>query len=176
MEGTMAVITTWAADFAPKNWAYCNGQLIAIAQNTALFSLLGTTYGGNGQTTFALPNMQSRTAVSTGQGLSFYSLGEVGGYPTATLNVNNIPPHNHNGNVSIALNCNSADGSAGEPGDNYPGVLANGYAPAADAAAPSPNYTTVVGVAGGSQPYSIQAPYLVLNYIICMYGIYPSRN
>jgi microcystin-dependent protein len=176
MEGTMAVITTWAADFAPKSWAYCNGQLLSIAQNTALFSLLGTTYGGDGRVTFGLPNLQSRTVVSPGQGLSAYTLGEVGGSPTVTLTINNIPPHNHNGAVNIALRCNNTDGATGEPGGNYPGVLANGYTAAPDAAAATPTYTGVIGIAGSSQPYSTQAPYLVLNYIICMYGIFPSRN
>lgn len=178
MEGTMAVITTWAADFAPKNWAYCNGQILPISQNQALFSLLGTTYGGDGRVTFALPNMQSRTAVSQGQGqgLSNYTLGEMGGSPTATLTINNIPPHAHNGPVTIAPRANSSDGSVGEPGGNYPGTLPNGYTNAANVAGPTPNYSVTIGVAGGSMPYSTEAPYLTLNYVICMFGLYPSRN
>jgi microcystin-dependent protein len=175
MEGTMAVVTTWAADFAPKNWAYCNGQTLAIAQNTALFSLLGTTYGGNGQTTFCLPNLQSRTVLGTGT--SSYSLGQVGGAPQVTLTLGNIPPHNHNGAVTLSMRGNSTDGTTGEPNGNFPGNLASGYSTLpGDTNMLAPGYSAIVGMAGGSQPYNTEAPYLVVNYIICMYGIYPSRN
>ena len=178
MEGTMAVVTQWAANFAPRNWAYCNGQIIAISTNSALFSLLGTTFGGNGQTTFGLPQMQSRTAVGAGQaaGTSYYSLGEMGGYPTTTLTINNIPPHTHTGVVSMALNANSADGGTGEPGGNVPGLLAGAYSTTTDGTLAAPAYTGMIGIAGSSSPYSNMAPYLAVNYIICMYGIYPSRN
>ncbi|OFZ13441.1 MAG: hypothetical protein A3D92_02995 [Bacteroidetes bacterium RIFCSPHIGHO2_02_FULL_44_7] len=178
MEGTMAVVTQWAANFAPRNWAYCNGQLLSIASNTALFSLLGTTYGGNGQTTFGLPEMRGRTAVGAGQGpgLSYYSLGEMGGYAGISLTINNIPPHTHSGPVNLALNANSTDGTTGEPDGNYPGMLAGGYSTAGDIAMAAPAYTGIVGVAGSSAPYSNLSPYLAVNYIICMYGIYPSRN
>lgn len=108
MEGTMATIMLFAADFAPKYWAYCNGQLLSIAQNSALFSLLGTTYGGNGTTNFALPNFQSRTAVGTGQGpgLSNVVLGEMAGLQNITLNVTNLPQHIHP--VAASLACTSA--------------------------------------------------------------------
>ena len=179
MEGTMAVVTTWAADFAPKNWAYCNGQILPIAQNTALFSLLGTTYGGNGQTTFGLPNLQSRTVlgVGSGGGLSSYVLGQIGGTETVTLNINNIPPHTHTGAMSVALNANGTDGTQEGPGGNFPGNYASGYsAGTPDAVTAVPTYNATIGVAGSSQPYSVLSPYLVVNYIICMYGIYPSRN
>lgn len=178
MDGTMAVITQWAANFAPRNWAYCNGQLLSIASNSALFSLLGTTYGGNGQTTFGLPQMQSRTAVGAGQlaGGGYYSLGEMGGYPTTTLTINNIPPHTHTGIVSMALNANSSDGTEGEPNSNVPGLLSNGYSANADGTMADPTYATQIGISGNSAPYSNMAPYLVVNYIICIYGIYPSRS
>lgn len=178
MEGTMAVVTTWAANFAPKNWAYCNGQILSIAQNTALFSLLGTTYGGNGQTTFGLPQLQSRTVVGTGQGagLSNYVLGEIGGTPTVTLLMSNIPPHNHNGNVTISLQSNNTVGTEEGPENNFPGTLNAGYNATADGTMAAPTYTSIVGIAGSSVPYSNMPPYLGLNYIICMYGIFPSRN
>ena len=174
----MAVVTQWAANFAPRNWAYCNGQIIAISTNSALFSLLGTTFGGNGQTTFGLPQMQSRTAVGAGQaaGASYYTLGEMGGYPTTTLTINNIPPHTHTGVVSMALNANSTEGGTGEPNDNVPGTLVNGYSMTGDGTLATPTYATHIGVSGNSSPYSNMAPYLAVNYIICMYGIYPSRN
>src|SRR6185436_412469 len=97
-EPFIGMIVMFAATFAPRNWAFCDGQLLSIAQNTALFSILGTTYGGNGQTTFALPDLRSRVPVSTGQGpgLSNYSLGQVGGTETVTLNINQLPAHVHN--------------------------------------------------------------------------------
>lgn len=178
MEGTMAVVTTWAANFAPRNWAYCNGQILSISSNSALFSLLGTTYGGNGQTTFGLPQLQSRTVVGTGQGqgLSSYTLGEIGGSAGITLLMSNIPPHNHNGSVNIGLQSNNTVGTEETPGGNYPGTQNAGYNSVADGVMATPQYTSIVGVAGNSVPYNNMAPYLGINYIICMYGIYPSRN
>lgn len=179
MEGTMAVVTNWAADFAPKYWAYCAGQLLSIAQNTALFSLLGTTYGGDGRVTFGLPDLRGRMPVGTGQlaGGNNYELGEMSGKPTTTLTINNMPSHNHTGTLAVSLNANGTDGSTGEPGGNYPGVITNGYSNAnPDAAMTAPNYNGVIGVAGATIPYSNQSPYLAINYIICMYGIFPSRN
>lgn len=179
MEGTMAVVTTWAADFAPKNWAYCYGQLLSIAQNTALFSLLGTTYGGDGRVTFGLPDLRGRLPVGTGQlaGGENYQLGEMAGTQNISLTIGNIPPHNHNGTASVALQANATDGGTGEPGGNYPGMLANGYSNGApDIALKAPAISATIGIAGASIPYNNQSPYLALNYIICMYGIFPSRN
>lgn len=180
MEGVMAVVTMVAYDFAPKNWAYCNGQTLSIAQNQALFSLIGTTYGGNGVTTFALPNMQSRIPVGVGQGpgLSNYTLGEMIGSETVTLSINNLPPHVHNGNITVTpKGTNSADELA--PGSNSPGQIANGYDTTATASTfmQGPNViSTTIGTAGSSQPFSILEPYLTVNFVICMYGIFPSRN
>jgi microcystin-dependent protein len=178
MEGTLAVVTTWAADFAPKGWAYCYGQLLSIAQNTALFSLLGTTYGGDGRTTFMLPDLRGRVPVSTGQlaGGNNYSLGEMAGSPTTSLTINNIPPHAHNGPVNLSLQGNATVGGEETPNGNFPGMLNNGYSAAPDTTMAAPGYTGVVGVAGSSMPYYSQSPYLALNYIICMYGIFPSRS
>lgn len=180
MEGVMAVVTMVAYDFAPKNWAYCNGQILPIAQNQALFSLLGTTYGGNGVNTFALPNMQSRIPVGVGQaqGLSNYTLGEVTGTEAVILTVSNLPPHLHNGNITVTpKGSNSADELA--PGGNSPGQIANGYATTLTPAIfmQGPNViSTTIGASGGNQPFSILEPYLAVNYVICMYGIFPSRN
>ena len=178
MEGTMAVITSWAADFAPKSWAYCAGQLLPVAQNQALFSLLGTTFGGDGRNTFALPDLRGRVPVGTGttqQGRN-YVQGEMSGMPSVTLHIGNLPQHLHSGNVSLALNANTADGGTGEPGGNYPGVQANGYSTSADVSMAPPNYDVVIGTAGGGQAYPSQAPYLAISYIICIYGIFPSRQ
>src|SRR5436189_142599 len=105
MEGVIAVVTCFAADFAPKNWAFCNGQLLAISTNQALFSLLGTTYGGNGVQTFGLPDLRGRTPVSPGQGngLSNYALGQSAGAESVSVTGNNMPAHNHNGNITLQL-------------------------------------------------------------------------
>ena len=155
-----------AFNFPPKGWAFCNGQILSIAQNTALFSLLGTTYGGNGQTTFALPDLRGRAPLSPGQGpgLASYSLGEVGGVESVTLLSTQMPAHTH---AQPAAN--------GQQTTNRPNgaVPARGgvYADSGDGAALDPTSS-----AGGSQPHENRSPYLALNYIIALEGIYPSRN
>lgn len=182
MEGVMAVVTCFAADFAPKNWAFCNGQILPIAQNQALFSLLGTTYGGNGQSTFALPNLQSRTPVSVGTNRSSgvtYQLGQIAGTETTTLTGANVPPHIHNGNVDLFLTADSSDGGVTQAADAYPAVSNNAYFPTATAnttmAAPAFKDSAIGPNAGGA-PFPVRMPYLGMNYVICMYGIFPSRN
>src|SRR5512132_2692754 len=114
-------IRLFSFGFAPRNWALCNGQILAINTNTALFSLLGTTFGGNGQTTFALPNLQSRTTVGTGQGpgLSSYTLGQVSGVESATITGANVPPHNHPVTGTIKMLTGTAPANAETPAGNY---------------------------------------------------------
>ncbi|MBK6826971.1 MAG: phage tail protein [Chitinophagaceae bacterium] len=180
MEGTIGEIRMFAGTFAPRSWAFCQSQLLPIAQNTALFSILGTTYGGNGQTTFGLPDFRGRVAVGTGQGpgLSNVTLGEMSGTPTVTLTTNNMPAHNHalSGAVSLVAN-GGTDGLTDDPtGRRLAG--ANIYTnftnePATMVPLQS---TLAVGVNGGSQPFSIMPPYLGMNYIICLFGIFPSRD
>lgn len=180
MDGTMAVITCFAGDFAPRNWAFCSGQILAIASNQALFSLLGTTYGGNGTTTFALPDLRGRTAICQGQGpgLSVYTLGQQAGAETVTLTINNMPSHDHTGPVSIKLDADSTVAADPSPDFNYPGPYENAYAATATPGASmlSPGYTGTIGTAGNSQPVPLHSPYLAINYVICLQGIYPSRN
>jgi microcystin-dependent protein len=177
MEGTIGEIRMFAGTFNPRTWSFCNGQLISIAQNTALFSILGTTYGGNGQTTFALPDFQGRVAVGTGTGpgLPNVQLGEKAGTPTTTLTSAQMPAHNHQvvGNINVQA---ASDGVlVSDPtGKNVgPGAFyATGdLVPMAPTAINLP--TTV---SGNSQPVSIMQPYLGMNYIICLFGIFPSRN
>jgi microcystin-dependent protein len=157
-------------NFAPRGWALCNGQLLSIAQNTALFSLLGTTYGGNGQTTFALPDLRGRSALHFGQGpgLSNYTQGEVAGTETVTLTINEMPAHNH------ILGAQSTPGSSTNPSNNYPAGSSardNQYSNAANA-----NMNpSALSVSGGSQPHTNMPPYLVINFVIALEGIYPSR-
>jgi microcystin-dependent protein len=161
-------------NFEPRGWAFCNGQILSIAQNTALFSLLGTTYGGNGQTTFALPDLRGRVPMhvgsSQGPGLSLYNLGEQGGAEAVTLLATQMPVHNHLENVSSA-NGTSDNPANGILGKNASGVPQYGAGPG--------NATMAAGAianAGGSQPHENRQPYLGLNYIIALQGIFPSRN
>lgn len=176
----MAVITPVAYDFTPKFWQQCNGQLLSIATNSALFSLLGTTYGGNGVQTFGIPDLRGRVATGVGQGagLMNYTLGEVAGTENVTLTMNNLPPHNHNGVVQMTpLGGNSGDSEY--PSGTYPGPITNGYTTnltGATAMGSSTFTNTIIGQSGSSSPVSILTPYTTLNFVICTQGIYPSRN
>ena len=156
--------------FAPRGWAFCNGQILSIAQNTALFALLGTTYGGDGQTTFALPNLQGRMPMHLGQGpgLSPRTQGEVGGEENVTLNQNQMPVHSHTLNASgnIATTDSPANALLARS------VRATIYGSPASATL-SPQS---IAAAGGNQPHDNMPPYLVLNYCIALEGIFPSRN
>lgn len=179
MEGTLAVVTCFAADFAPRNWAYCSGQILPIAQNQALFSLLGTTFGGNGQTTFALPDLRGRAPLGTGQGpgLSNVNLGQVSGAENVTLNVNQIPPHVHNGVFSGRLSWDNAAASQAEVDFVYPAQVANAYSTTQNGNMVAiTDVTAVINNAGANQPIPIRSPYLGMSYIICLAGIFPSRN
>jgi microcystin-dependent protein len=155
-------------NFAPRGWAFCSGQILSIAQNTALFSLLGTTYGGNGQTTFALPDLRGRVPVSSGQGpgLSNITLGEQAGTETVTLNQGQMPAHGHLAGASNA----AATGS--RPGNSVP-AAGGAYAASSDGTTLNPAF---IQNSGGSQPFGIRPPYLGLNFIIALEGIFPSRN
>lgn len=170
----IAEIRIFGCNFAPKNWAQCNGQLLSIAQNTALFSLLGTTYGGNGTQTFGLPNLQGRAALSQGQGpgLSPYQLGQTGGQSTVTLIASQMPAHTH------SFAASASNGNSSSPSGNLLAV------PSADRDVevytnnntPVQMSTTMLAATGGSQPHNNMMPYLAINFCICMFGIYPSRN
>lgn len=177
MDGYIAQILFFAGNFAPKNWAFCSGQIISIASNTALFSLLGTTYGGNGSTTFGLPDFRGRVPMGYGQGPGLYpvQLGEKQGSPTVTLTTANMPAHIHNGSVSVATA--STNGSEASPvGNIFATAAANAYTSNANANGYLAGATLNLGQAGSSQPFSIQQPTLCVNFIICLYGAYPSRN
>ena len=180
MEGTIAEIRMFAGNFSPRNWAFCNGQIMSIAQNTALFSLLGTTYGGNGQTTFALPDFRGRTAIGTGQGpgLSNVQLGEIAGAQSVTLTTGNMPAHTHplTGTVSPQGN-QGATGLSNDPSNRRLAGTNIFTGAATDLATMAPAVSTLaIGATGGSQPISNLMPYTGMNYIICLFGIFPSRN
>lgn len=155
-------IISW--NFPPKGWTFCNGQLLPINQNQALFSILGTTYGGDGRTTFALPNLQGRMPVHVGDGIV---LGERGGETAHTLNISELPAHSH---APVGTNNTATDPS---PAANlWPKDANNPFSP-------TPNTAMLPGAilpTGGSQPHENMSPYLVLNFIIALQGIFPSQN
>lgn len=161
----MAEIKIMSFNFAPKGWALANGQLLPINQNQALFSLLGTTYGGNGQTNFALPNLRGQTPMHVGEG---HVLGEKGGTESVTVNLQQLPTHTH------AFNANTGVGNATVPtGAVLAKAPANAYAPPANLVALLPGTSLNTG---GSQPHNNLQPYLVLSFCIALQGIFPSQN
>lgn len=150
--------------FAPRSWAQCNGQLLPISQNQALFSLLGTMYGGDGRTTFALPDLRGRVALGVGAG---YTQGERAGEEMHTLSVSELPTHTHEANASSA-----PPSSANPAGAAWANTGANSYAASADAQMAG----NAVAPTGGGQPHENRSPYLTLNFCIAVQGIFPSRS
>ena len=163
-------VRMFAGNFAPSGWAFCNGQILQISQNTALFSLIGITYGGNGQSTFALPDLRGRVPVHPGQGpgLSNRALGESAGAEALTLAESEIPAHTH------ALGASSGNGTASTPAGRVPArspAAIPQYGASADASlAPS-----AVAASGGSQPHNNMQPYLTVSFIIALQGVFPQR-
>ncbi len=182
MDGYMSEIRMFAGNFAPANWAFCNGSLQSIAQNTALFALIGTTYGGDGQTTFGLPDLRSRVAIHTGQGagLPNYVLGEMSGTESITLIANNVSNHTHTANGNAGIIMSSSDGNQVSAVNNFPAINGdNIYSSTPDASVMAPAslaLTSSPQAGSGSQPLNNIQPYLTMNYIICLFGIFPSRN
>jgi microcystin-dependent protein len=182
MEPTLAEIRIFAGNFAPRMWAFCDGQLLPINQNQALFSILGTTYGGDGRTTFGLPDLRGRSAMHAGHGpgLSDRRLGAKGGAETVTLNVTNLASHNHHD--TLRANISSADSD--NPVGKYPGVSSavndgtsdpitvNAYSSTSSVTTPLGHTTNT----GGNIPFNIMQPWLAMHYISAMQGIFPSRG
>lgn len=174
MDPYLGEIKLWAINFAPKGWALCDGSLLNVAQNQALFSLLGTHYGGNGSTTFALPDLRGRVPVNNGS----MQFGTQGGEETVTLAANQVPQHTHQ--VGVYANPGNKSGAnahhiASAVTRDTPPENANLYAPAAGATKVALN-TATVGPAGLSAGHNNMQPYLALNYYIATTGIYPPRN
>ena len=149
-------------NFPPKGWAFCNGQFLPINQNQALFSLLGTTFGGNGQTTFALPDLRARIPIGEGSG---HPLGERLGAESHTLSLNELPAHTHMVNVS------SVAGTSATPTGNFLAAAANVYGDSSTSAVAVPAVTNT----GGSQPHENRQPFLVLNFCIALQGVFPTQ-
>jgi microcystin-dependent protein len=168
----VAEIRIFPFTFAPKGWAFCNGQILPISQNTALFSLLGTTYGGNGQSTFALPNLQGSAPMHPGQGpgLSLHDLGETGGSETVTLLESEIPAHSH------SLNASKSDGISRLPPGQLPANGIGGIVAYAAPGALTPFSPSALTPAGGDQPHNNMQPFLTVNFCIAMQGVFPPRT
>lgn len=182
MEPTLAEIRIFGGNFAPRAWALCQGQLLPINQNQALFSILGTTYGGDGRTTFGLPDLRGRSAMHAGNGpgLSERQLGSKGGTETVTLNLTNLANHNHHD--TLRANISSSDSDL--PQGRYPGLISatldsdgsaipvTGYSSTGPISIPNGNTTNT----GGQRSFDIRQPWLAINYIIALQGIFPSRS
>ncbi|MEO1731924.1 MAG: tail fiber protein [Pseudomonadota bacterium] len=178
MDPLLGTIIMFGGNFAPRGWAFCQGQLLAISSNSALFSILGTTYGGDGRSTFALPDLRGRfpTQQGNGPGVDIRTLGQRGGADRYTMTTAQLPSHEHTGNL-VAEGAAATDAN---PTGRFLGVPAAGekiYE--ADGAGPAINMATGtinVNATGGSQPYEVSNPFLGLNFIIALQGVFPSRS
>ncbi|MEP6635308.1 MAG: tail fiber protein [Acidobacteriota bacterium] len=171
----VAEIRIFGFNFAPTGWALCNGQILPLSQNTALFSLLGTTYGGDGRSTFALPDMQGNAAMhpGQGQGLSLYDLGQQGGSETVTLLTSEMPIHNH----TLLANPNPGDNLIPSPTTSLASSTGGSvYVTAASNPPLKQMAFQALPAAGGNLPHNNMQPYLVLNFCIALQGVFPPRS
>jgi microcystin-dependent protein len=167
-EPFLGEIRMFSGNFAPRGWALCNGQIMAINQNTALFSILGTTYGGNGVNNFALPNLQGSVPIHAGNG---FPLGQIGGEQNVTLTTAQMPPHSH------SAQCVNAKATKPNPvGNVWAQDAAGSTAEYSNVAPNGAMAAAAIAPAGGGQPHDNMPPYLVVNFIIALQGIFPSRN
>jgi microcystin-dependent protein len=192
MEGTMATILLFGGNFAPQNWTFCHGQLISISSNSALFALLGTQFGGDGHTTFALPDLRGRVPVGAGDGpgLTMHEPGQIWGRESAALTVAEMPSHSHNASLSDASASVPASSSDADKQDPAGRVLAkpketglsgtdvNAYVDSGnESLAPAPvSGDVAVANTGGGRSFSIAQPSLAIHYVICTQGLFPSRG
>ena len=174
----LAQITMFAGLFAPRGWAFCNGQLLAISQNTAVFALVGTTYGGDGRTSYGLPDLRGRFPMHAGQGspgpgLSSRPLGQRGGVEAVTLNATQMPSHTHTSSQVASTNVGNTKSPAGAiPAISNDGE--NNYT--TDTSSPTSMASNPIGNAGGNLPHENMPPFLAINFIIALQGVFPSRN
>jgi microcystin-dependent protein len=191
MQAFLSTILVWPPNFAPNGWALCAGQLMSISQNTALFSLLGVTYGGDGIRTFGLPNLQGRVPVGAGQGsgLSLYNLGDNGGVESVNLGINTMPQHSHSAtqNLSVSLPAVTTTGTTNQPAPSVapaaptdaarnPVNIYSNATPNQNLGKPSISGTISIGLTGNGLPHENRQPYLAVNYIIALQGFFPSRG
>ncbi|MDH4473755.1 MAG: tail fiber protein [Fluviicola sp.] len=181
MEGVIGFTTLFAGNFAPKSWAFCQGQTINIASNTALFSILGTQYGGNGTTTFMLPDLQGRTMVGagTGPGLSTYNIGQKSGVENASMTTSNMPAHMHPVTAQLNISATGNPANTASPIGNLYAVEQGSeliYGLDGNVQMAKINGNITMTNTGAGAPFEILRPLLGLNYIICQYGVFPARN
>ena len=179
MEPFIGQIIMFAGNFAPRGWAFCNGQLINITENPALYSVIGITYGGDGRTTFALPDLRGRVPVHPGQGsgLTRRNLGEKGGLEKVSLSLSELPAHSHRGTAS--LNANNEASEVSRPEKMFPSMLSGGvtgYASRGKAKMNSGVVSVSISRAGGNVPHPNMQPYLGVQYIIALEGVFPPRS
>lgn len=178
MEGYIGEIRLFAGNFAPRGWMFCDGTIYSISTYEVLYTILGTTYGGNGQTTFGVPDLRGRIAVGTGQGagLQNITLGQVGGTETVTMTTAQMPMHTHNAMATIAFPSFSDSGNTGSPSGAILGGLQGAYSTqAGDTNIASATASGALSAVGSGIPIDILQPVLAANYIICCEGIYPVR-
>lgn len=191
MTGTIGEVRLFAGNFAPRGWAFCSSQLLSVTSNQALYSIIGTTWGGDGRTTFALPKTRGRAPIGIGsmpEG-GIYRCGQLGGYETASLTVLNLPAHNHSAQGEVisadaSFECINGPAGTDDPSNALPALAENnnniyssedGDVTMGSVDVPVAGYYTV-GSTGGGQPHSNMQPFIVMNYIICLMGNYPQRN
>jgi len=177
MTAFIGMVVCFASPYVPRDWLACDGQSLLISKYPNLFKVLGTTYGGNGVTTFNLPDLRGRTVVSTGKS-SFhnYTLGEQAGAESLTLTENHIPAHMHNGTITLKLPANSSAGIDTVVNGGYPSDYTGAYATTGGSTMLQCDFTNVtIGNTGAGLPVNTRSPYLVINYVICVEGIFPPR-
>jgi microcystin-dependent protein len=175
-EPFLGQVAIFPFSFAPQGWAKCEGQLLPISQNQALFSLLGTTYGGDGETTFGLPDLRGRVVIGhgSGPGLPSYSLGQKGGITNTVLSIPNLPVHSHT--ASGTIQASSEDGEETSPVGNVPGMTAGVYNEDVNALMKTGGVNVTVNNAGSGQQFTNMQPYAAIGYYIALQGVYPSQN
>ncbi|MGS2725437.1 phage tail protein [Psychroserpens sp. BH13MA-6] len=182
MNALLAQIIMFAGNFAPRGWAFCNGQLLSIAQYSSLFAIIGTTYGGDGRTTFALPDLRGRFPKHPGDGpgLQPVTWGEMGGKENVVLTTLNMPAHSHDGSsLTLKLSCNEDDGDNNEPSGRNFGIAGSGTpynSAASDATFGGATVSGNTGPQGNNQSFDVQNPFIGINYIIALQGVFPPRN
>lgn len=175
MDGYMAEVKMFGGNYPPASWAYCQGQVLAISSYQALYSIMGTTYGGDGQTTFQLPDLRGRVPIGsgTGPGLTTRAPGQMGGFERISLTVNNLPPHTHTVNCDMT---SSGRKTSADPEANIPAKSSDGTNYGADFTGGHLMHANMVNNTGGGDPVTLMQPWICVNYIICLTGNYPPRS
>jgi microcystin-dependent protein len=174
--GVVGFVTLFAGNFEPSQWAYCNGQLMSISQNQALFSLLGNVYGGDGVSTFALPDLRGRSIVGVGQGITFYKLGQKGGAETNIIPGGSMPVHSHPINVAVKMSAAGTPNSVSPANATYATSTSTLYGTTGNAGLATYPGVATMGDTGNGTPFPDLHPVLAMNYIICLSGLFPKRS